>query len=135
MNTKQRESIDKMINVLMKAYAKLSTGGIPSREETTRWFAMATTTRGCSAEYACRFLSRPRKSDGSEGEALHERLRWHGLIPGSTGNLWGPMISSHKVDRDLWDRMDTFAAVLGHLMGCRSHSERWARELGSPRTI
>ena len=77
-----------------------------------------------------RFLAKPRKTAPEAARVLFERLQWHGVIGGSTGSLWGPMGSSFRVGREVFDNLDTVATLLGIALGRKTHSDTWRKALG-----
>ena len=116
MNTKPHPTMDaaKKIRTLWEQLSPDQFGEPISLDEANEWLAHLTTTRG-----GARWLRQVRKNAPPIAEVLHERLNWH---MGRTNTLWGPMMSIHKIDKALWDRVDTFATIIGHLRGARSTS-------------
>ncbi len=98
----------------------------PEQEELGRIVNMCTTTQG----NRFRFLKRPRKGPSKEESVLFERLRWHNVIPGGTGWLGSALNSTWMVDSETFDKLDSFAMLIGMARGRRSWTDEWARALG-----
>ena len=122
-NTKAR---DKFITDLTALWAKLELSPQPTPEVLRAILDLCTTTRG----KAFRFLQRPRKATSNEASVLFERLRWHNVIPGGTGWLGGPINSTWMVDTETFDRLDTFATLIGLARGKVSWTDEWSKALG-----
>jgi hypothetical protein len=117
---------DTFIKDMRKLWDKLSLSAKPTDEQLKQMVDMCTTTRGNSF----RFLKRPRKSTTNEASVLFERLRWHRVIPGSTGWLGSAINSTWKVDSETFDRLDTFATLVSMAQGRTSWTDEWVKALG-----
>tara|TARA_Y100000401_G_scaffold116623_1_gene122869 strand:+ start:1998 stop:2426 length:429 start_codon:yes stop_codon:yes gene_type:complete len=124
-NKESQEAREKFINQLVKVWGRLQLSEVPPTSTVTDMVDMCTTTRG----NRFRFLKSPRKGGGKEDSVLFERLRWHRVIPGSTGWLGSAIGSTWKVDEETFDRLDTFAMLIGLCQGRVSWTEEWAKAL------
>lgn len=117
---------EKFIKDMRKLWDKLRLSNKPTDEQLIEMVDLCTTTRGNSF----RFLKRPRKGPSNKESVLFERLRWHRVIPGSTGWLGSAINSTWMVDEDTFEMLDTFATIISMARGRTSWTDEWERLLG-----
>lgn len=125
-NDEATQARERFIKQMVEVWGKLKISEGIQEETIVDMVDLCTTTRG----NRFRFIAKPRKSEGQEGSVLFERLRWHRVIPGGTGWLGSALSSTWKVDRDTFDRLDTFAMLIGMCKGRISWTDEWAKALG-----
>tara|TARA_R100001594_G_scaffold84532_1_gene119059 strand:+ start:2875 stop:3306 length:432 start_codon:yes stop_codon:yes gene_type:complete len=116
---------DIFIEDMRKLWNKLDLSVKPTDDQLREMVEMCTTTRG-----RFRFLRRPRKGPSNKESVLFERLRWHRVIPGSTGWLGSAINSTWMVDENTFDMLDTFATLISMAQGRTSWTDEWSRVLG-----
>jgi len=125
-NDEAKQAREKFIKDMRKLWDKLSLSDKPTDEQLIEMVDMCTTTRSNSF----RFLKRPRKGPSKAESVLFERLRWHRVIPGSTGWLGSAINSTWMVDTKTFDMLDTFATLISMAKGRTSWTDEWSRVLG-----
>lgn len=124
--TNATEAREKFIEDLTTLWGKLTTETTPTNEEITKMVDLCTTTRG----NRFRFIKRPRKGPSNEESVLFERLRWHRVLPGGTGWVGSAINSTWMVDKDTFNKLDTFATLIGIAQGRASWTDDWTKALG-----